>query len=95
MIAAMTNSMLALCIAFIFSGWVWTLKHELTRMQGQLLGVGGGGGVHSPEVAAAVRGRVARPAPLPAPVVRPADGLGLPGSAKRRSDGVRVFVIEA
>jgi hypothetical protein len=92
MIAAMTNSMLALCIAVLFTGWVWTLKHEVARLHGQLLLTGSGGGVHAHEAIAAVAQshHVVRPSRVP--VGSAVSHAQAP--AKRRPDGVKVFVIE-
>lgn len=79
----MTDAILAMSIAGIFTGWIWTLKHELTALHTQLpAGIGPQPERHEPVI---VR---QHPAHKAEHAVRPAHP-----TARRSSDGVRMFVI--
>lgn len=91
------NAFLAACIALLFSGWVWQLKHELSVTMGQLA-LAGQDPQPGPMQARRTESHIIRHDP-PVTMVedRPEHRNGAARttsmSANRRWDGVRTFEI--
>jgi len=90
----MTTTLLAMSIAAIFSGWVWTLKQELKLVEGQLGEMASGrrlavanGVAHEP-----VAHILAKKQVEPEEAMAAASGNGV--RSHRSMNGVQTFVID-
>ena len=87
----MTDTVLAACIAIVFSGWVWRLKQELLHLQEGT--VTGSESVVLHAVPTELHRNESRVVHHTHPTVAQRSAVESTHPSRRRADGVQVFVI--